>query len=143
MGAIVGATANCGAVRHGAECFNFGFPQELDDQFLLIWEEFDERPWRSTNLLGLLDFLKDRAEEGYAFPLNPVWPVRDEGWFEVYEALKHQSDPTCRACFEAWYPPESGIAERIERIHGDFGGGYSGSLVTPSASAAKEVLDLD
>ena len=23
-----------GAVRHGAECFNFYFPQELDDEFL-------------------------------------------------------------------------------------------------------------
>merc|ERR1719409_1414017 len=25
-----------GAVRHGAECFNFYFPQELDQQFLIV-----------------------------------------------------------------------------------------------------------
>ena len=25
-----------GSVRHGAECFNFYFPQELDDKFLVI-----------------------------------------------------------------------------------------------------------
>ena len=28
----------CGAVRHGAECFNYYFPQELDDEFLVVWD---------------------------------------------------------------------------------------------------------
>ena len=35
IGDIVNATSHCGAVRHGAECFNFGFPQELDREFLV------------------------------------------------------------------------------------------------------------
>ena len=29
-----------GAVRHGAECFNFYFPQELDREYLVIYEGF-------------------------------------------------------------------------------------------------------
>jgi hypothetical protein len=35
-----------GAVRHGAECFNFYFPQELDDEFLIVWDGFDKVPWK-------------------------------------------------------------------------------------------------
>ena len=40
----------CGAVRHGAECFNFYFPQELDPDFLIVWDGFaneppDNPPW--------------------------------------------------------------------------------------------------
>ena len=27
-----------GAVRHGAECFNFYFPQPLDEEYLVVWE---------------------------------------------------------------------------------------------------------
>eukprot|EP00930_Biecheleria_cincta_P039633 TRINITY_DN27228_c0_g1_i1.p1 TRINITY_DN27228_c0_g1~~TRINITY_DN27228_c0_g1_i1.p1 ORF type:complete len:448 (-),score=71.62 TRINITY_DN27228_c0_g1_i1:555-1898(-) len=39
---LVASTSFCGAVRHGAECFNWYFPQELDDEFLVIWEGFDD-----------------------------------------------------------------------------------------------------
>jgi hypothetical protein len=35
IGDVVDATSVCGAVRHGAECFNFYFPQELDPDFLV------------------------------------------------------------------------------------------------------------
>ena len=37
-GDAVKATLSSGAVRHGAECFNFYFPQELDDEYLVVWE---------------------------------------------------------------------------------------------------------
>merc|ERR1712008_92773 len=30
-----------GAVRHGPECFNYCFPQELDEQYLVISDVFD------------------------------------------------------------------------------------------------------
>ncbi len=29
------------STRHGPECFNYGFPQELDGQFLIISDELD------------------------------------------------------------------------------------------------------
>ena len=30
--------SHCGAVRHGAECFNYSYPQELDDAVMVVWE---------------------------------------------------------------------------------------------------------
>ncbi len=39
------ATADSGAVRHGAECYNFWFPLELDPEYLVIWAGFPDKPW--------------------------------------------------------------------------------------------------
>jgi len=86
-GDAVESTKESGAIRHGAECFNFYFPQELDEEYLIIWEKFDT--WEYRDEPGVRSFLKDRIADGYIFPLNPVWPIRDEGWYEIYAALKH------------------------------------------------------
>ena len=67
-----------------AECFNFYFPpQELDEEFLVVWDGFSDPPWESRSEPELRKFLLERVQEGYTFPVNPVWPVRDPGWFEV------------------------------------------------------------
>ena len=29
-------------MRHAAECFNYYFPQELDEEFLVLWHGFDQ-----------------------------------------------------------------------------------------------------
>ena len=42
--AAVKALFSTGAVRHGAECFNFHFPQELDTEFLVCWAGFQKPP---------------------------------------------------------------------------------------------------
>jgi hypothetical protein len=35
-----------GAVRHGAECFNYYFPQDLDDEYLVIANDLPgNKPW--------------------------------------------------------------------------------------------------
>jgi len=136
--AAVLATQESGAIRHGAECFNFGFPQELDDEFLVIWENFDNKPWRYKDPAGLRTFLLDRIREGFSFPLNPVWPVRDAGWYEVYTALR--DSPATKGPFDAWYPPESGITERVEAIHRDFPSGFRQNLYRHSSTSAN--LDL-
>ena len=60
-------------------------------------------------------FLLDRTKDGYGFPLNPIWPVRDEGWFEVLQALK--SNPESAANMNAWFPPDSRVMEKIETLH--------------------------
>ena len=52
IGQVVDATASCGAVRHGAECFNFLFPQDLDDEFLVVWDGFTSPPWKSFKELS-------------------------------------------------------------------------------------------
>ena len=46
-----------GAVRHGAECFNFYFPQELDKEFLVVWDGFSNPPWKAFKEADLRDFL--------------------------------------------------------------------------------------
>ena len=105
----------CGAVRHGAECFNFWFPQELDEQYFVVWEGFlrygSKMPWKYLTPAGLQEFLKARVEEGYAFPLNPKWIVCDEGWRDVFEHLRRA--PHTRSALDAWLPPASGLTERI------------------------------
>lgn len=110
-------TQNSGSVRHGAECFNFHFPQELDEEFLIIWEGFLEH-WRYVSELELRSFLITRANAGFVFPLNPVWPVRDKGWYDVLEALR--AHPATKELFATWYPGDSGVPELIDRLHSKF-----------------------
>eukprot|EP00931_Biecheleriopsis_adriatica_P083411 TRINITY_DN5700_c1_g1_i1.p1 TRINITY_DN5700_c1_g1~~TRINITY_DN5700_c1_g1_i1.p1 ORF type:complete len:1189 (+),score=234.43 TRINITY_DN5700_c1_g1_i1:145-3711(+) len=42
IGEAIQATKETGAIRHGAECFNFYFPQELDEEYLVVWEGFQK-----------------------------------------------------------------------------------------------------
>ncbi|CAL1171962.1 unnamed protein product [Cladocopium goreaui] len=112
---VIDATKMCGAVRHGAECFNFYFPQELDSEYLIIWDGFEGKPWSYRNSAGLLEFLLARVQDGYSFPMNPVWPVRDEGWYEVFNALV--KSPDAQDCLAAWFPKESGVVEYVEKLH--------------------------
>ena len=111
---VVKVTEQCGAVRHGAECFNFYFPQELDEEFLVVWDGFQNPPWKSFKEPELRQFLIERCRDGYCFPINPVWPVRDKGWWEVMEALGTSAEG--RRNLEAWFPPSSGVVEKIEEI---------------------------
>jgi len=117
IGDIVNETADCGAIRHGAECFNFYFPQELDDEFLVVWEGFPEKPWAYRKEAPLRDFLAERLVDGYAFPLNPVWPVRDQGWYDIFQTILNTPDEMCQKANRSWYPSRMGILERIKEIH--------------------------
>eukprot|EP00931_Biecheleriopsis_adriatica_P049431 TRINITY_DN28597_c0_g1_i1.p1 TRINITY_DN28597_c0_g1~~TRINITY_DN28597_c0_g1_i1.p1 ORF type:complete len:767 (+),score=166.02 TRINITY_DN28597_c0_g1_i1:31-2331(+) len=111
---IVEETSACGAVRHGAECFNFYFPQELDKEFLVVWDGFSDPPWQSHSEPELREFLLARIDDGFTFPINPVWPVRDPGWAEVLQKLK--KSPEGQRSLRSWFPPETGIVEMIEDI---------------------------
>jgi len=109
-----------GAVRHGAECFNFWFPQELDQTFLVVWDGFSryygskQVPWMIIDQQGLLSFLMARIGDGYHFPLNPKWVLCDKGFRELYEAM--QARPECRNSLDSWLPPGSGLRERMQAI---------------------------
>jgi len=122
IGDVVSETSPCGAVRHGAECCNFGFPQELDDQYLIVWQEFPELPWQYATEEQLRTFLLDRVRDGFSFPINPVWPIRDPGWHDVWAAQK--ASKSAKACFAAWYPAEAGIIDRIEKVRKRHGQGF-------------------
>jgi hypothetical protein len=131
---VVQQTSGCGAIRHGAECFNCYFPQELDEQYLVVWEGFDERPWEYKSESELRSFLIERVAGGFSFPLNPVWPVRDAEWYEVWEALR--KSPAAQSNLDAWYPPRSGIVARIEQIHEKSPDGF---MVTSSPSKREDM----
>jgi len=134
IAAAVKATASTGAVRHGAECFNFCFPQELDDEYMIVYDRLPNKPWKYTDEAGLREFLMERALEGYTFPLNPVWPIRDPGWFAILEAL--QNDSVSSVALSTWYPPESNILSDISEFYKEHPGCFR-----KNQSAA--VSDLD
>merc|ERR1712194_117330 len=67
--------------------------------------------------------LYERIDEGFAFPLNPVWPVRDAGWYDMYERLRN-STGVAQEAFQAWYPPGSGLPERIRQMHEEHPEGF-------------------
>merc|ERR1711977_508323 len=67
-------------------------------------------------------FLFERIPEGYCFPLNPAWPLRDPGWYDILQALRN--NPACRDCMTSWYPPTSGLLDDIDRIHRKYPGGF-------------------
>jgi len=145
---IVHATADCGAVRHGAECFNFYFPQELDAEFLIVWDGLDSPPWKTVKEPELRAFLLERAKEGYSFPLNPVWPVRDVGWLEVLHALQAHEEAAHN--LNSWFPPESGVLKRIAEIHAEYPDGFIVAnedemrrTVNKRASVYRNITDCD
>jgi len=126
---IIATTQDSGAVRHGAECFNFYFPQELDKNYLVLANGIE--PWAYMNEVELREFLLARIKERYTFPLNPVWPVRDEGWYNVYEELKRHGQV---------FPQH--IDEKIEAIHKEFPKGFY-TIKEKEEDDGDDELDLD
>lgn len=59
-------------MRHGAECFNWFFPQEIDDELLVISDTLPGNvKWKKVNPRELQDILITKIEEGFTFPINP------------------------------------------------------------------------
>lgn len=142
--AVVEWTKATGAVRHGAESFNYYFPQELDEEYLIVWEKFPDKPWAYKTEEQLREFLFERIVDGYCFPLNPVWPVRDKGWYELFDAL--ENSPEAQPAMRSWFPPGSGISERIRDIHEQFPNTFSTKVPpgTPERkSQSPKLSDLD
>ena len=107
-----------GAVRHGAECFNFYFPQELDDEFLVVGENIPDSvvPWKYMDATDLQHFLTRQLDLGYTFPLNLKWVLCDPGWKTIYDKLLASQKQNVQDSLNVWYPPESGIREIVEQI---------------------------
>mmetsp|Transcript_26849 Transcript_26849/g.32943 ORF Transcript_26849/g.32943 Transcript_26849/m.32943 type:complete len:996 (+) Transcript_26849:194-3181(+) len=121
INAVVDKLAECGAVRHGAECFNYYFPQELDEEFLVVWDGYENitgRPWESLNEQNLIKFLSERVDEDFSFPLNPVWMVRDgkNGWSDLFDQMLNNNHTNDR--IKCWYNQETidKIKELSQRV---------------------------
>ncbi len=106
-----------GAVRHGSECFNYYFPQEIDDKFLIISDTLSPVPWKYVNVQELQALLSQKIAEGFVFPLNPKWILCDPGWKKLYDELMASDALYADLSKDVWYPPFSGVREKIEEIH--------------------------
>jgi len=130
MEAVVSRMKNNGAVRHGAECFNYFFPQELDENFLVISDHLESNvPWKSVGVRELQDILINKIEMGYTFPLNPKWILADDGWKDVYDKMMASDNALVQNSLAVWYPPESGIRELIEDVYKRFPMGFQRSNI--------------
>ena len=117
-----------GAVRHGAECYNYYFPQDLDEGFLVISDELPDNycrfNWTYVDRNALKNILKFKIDKGYTFPLNPKWILCDPGWKEVYDKLRSSDAPNVQQSLNCFYPPKSGITELIEDIYKNYPEGF-------------------
>jgi hypothetical protein len=106
-----------GAVRHGSECFNYCFPQEIDDVFLIISDTFRPVPWKYVNVEDLQQTLSRKIAQGFVFPLNPKWVLCDPGWKKLYDELMASQALYADSSRDVWYPPFLGVREKIEEIY--------------------------
>jgi len=151
----IDALSSTGCVRHGAECFNYYFPQELDEEFLVISDQLPssssstpddtdddgdgkksgndhDRKWAYVNAEELKSILISKINDGYAFPLNPKWVLCDPGWKAVYDQLMTSRHHNISQAVDCFYPPHTGIRERIEAISKTYPNGFRRKiLVTP------------
>eukprot|EP00980_Cylindrotheca_fusiformis_P012605 scaffold3084_cov144-Cylindrotheca_fusiformis.AAC.53 len=132
-----------GAVRHGAECFNYYFPQELDDEFLVICDTLSGQtlPWKYVNQAGLQEILYEKIDQGYTFPINPKWILCDPGWKGVFDRLVASKAPNVQDSLRVWYPPGSGIREKIDSIHRKYPGGFQRKMDHGEGSCTFDDVD--
>ncbi|CAD7926701.1 unnamed protein product [Amoebophrya sp. A120] len=84
----VAAMAECGAVRHGAECFNFLFPQEQDDQYLVIWDKDggdNITDGAKTSAAGTTAPASGIPTSHQGGPPSRTKPTKSKSWFSVTE----------------------------------------------------------
>ena len=115
-----------GAVRHGAECFNYYFPQDLDDEYLIVDDQLTKsegKPYLYVSREQLKIFLLERIAKGFCFPLNPKWVLCDpEYWWAIYEAML--SSPAAAQALECWLPQSSELRGKIAQVHAQHPDGF-------------------
>jgi len=136
--------AETGAILHGAECFNFVFPQEMDDKFLVVDKKFSgPLPWRYLSVDELQTFLRQKVDKGFSFPINPKWILCDPGWSEIYAKLCDSQHPYVQKSLEMWFPPESGLRELIKEIAAEFPNGFQPADSVQRKSILGSTADMD
>eukprot|EP00594_Rhizosolenia_setigera_P001024 CAMPEP_0178944046 /NCGR_PEP_ID=MMETSP0789-20121207/2925_1 /TAXON_ID=3005 /ORGANISM="Rhizosolenia setigera, Strain CCMP 1694" /LENGTH=649 /DNA_ID=CAMNT_0020623709 /DNA_START=36 /DNA_END=1982 /DNA_ORIENTATION=- len=105
-----------GPVRHGPECFNYYFPQAMDNYFLVMSrDQFGtDVPYKYMTEAELRDFLLDQIKMGFTFPMNPKWILTHPGWRDVWNALSSSKHPHVQESLGIWFPGE--IRERLEKL---------------------------
>ena len=139
MASAVDHLSLTGAPRHGT-AFNFYFPREMDSQFMVVWDGFENLSWKYLDEAELRSFLLARVAEGYSFPLNPKWLLCDHrGWWEIFQAMQASSD--AKKSLEKWFAPSSGIIKRMADLHDKYPKGFVQQA--PPEGQDLDVLDAD
>jgi len=129
-----------GCVRHGAECFNWFFPQEVDEEMLVISDTLPGNvKWKKVKVPELQEILITKIEEGFTFPINPKWVLCDPGWRRVYDKLLASKKPNVQDSIKCWLPPETGLREEIDKISAQHPLGFEGS--SSRVCEGTEVMD--
>merc|ERR1712060_855571 len=119
MEVAVSRLQETGCVRHGPECFNWFFPQDIDEELLVISDTL-ETPgnvkWMYVNPQQLQEILIQKIDQGFTFPINPKWVLCDPGWRRVYDKLRASRKPNVQDSLNCWFPPGTGIREKIEFV---------------------------
>ena len=102
-----------GAIRHGPECFNFFFPQDIDSELLII---FGDEKFSYVSIPELQRIMIEKIREGFTVPLNPKWILCDPGWIDVFVELLKSRRPSVQSSMNVWFPIKSGLRERIISI---------------------------
>lgn len=130
-----------GCVRHGPECFNWWFPQEIDETFLVISDTLPGNlKWKKVNVEELQEILIQKIETGFTFPINPKWVLCDPGWRRVYDKLLASEHPNVQDSIDCWMPPETGLREEIDSISARHPLGYR---VGGAAEKRHSMVDMD
>jgi len=118
------------------------FPQELDDEYLIIWHGFEEKGWDYLDEDELREFLIDRCGENYVFPINPIWMIRDADWWDVYEAMI--STQQGKDFIAHYFGPCEGvdITEKLTEIHELYSEGFL-AHGTGAGSSSRKSMALD
>ena len=131
-----------GCVRHGPECFNWWFPQEIDETFLVVSDTLPGNlKWKKMNVEELQEILIQKIEEGFTFPINPKWILCDPGWRRVYDKLRASTKPNVQDSIDCWMPPETGLREKIDAISARHPRGFVESILR-SRTEGTETKDL-
>jgi len=132
-----------GCVRHGAECFNWWFPQEIDEDFLVISDTLPgNKKWKKVKVPELQDILIDKIDEGFTFPINPKWVLCDPGWRRVYDKLLASQKPNVQDSINCWLPPGTGLREQIDSISANHPHGFEGGTHDPADVEGTAQRDL-
>lgn len=126
-----------GAVRHGSESFNYYFPQEMDDEFLVISDTFRPVPWKYVGVQELQEVLSEKIAQGFVFPLNPKWILCDPGWKALYDQLMESEALYAEMSKDVWFPPWSGVRQKLQEIHAKHPHGFQqeGQRISTTSSS--------
>ena len=124
----------------GPETFNYGFPQELDNEYLVISDHFSGVPWKYVDSAELIAILCERIDKGFTFPLNPKWILCDPGWKVVYDRLLASCRPNVQDAIDVWYPPE--VRDKIARISSLYPGGFKWQPLTAAVARSSSGADI-